>query len=601
MIKFEGKYRGIVIQNNDPNHVGRVKVFVPGVNLQQIKNWNQKKEEDKIFKVVGQNTNSSITKDILNNQKNKLFWAEVMLPVMGMSTPGFYHAPSDYYYIGNDSNYSFQAGNKDFFAFQQDAIQATLRLAIGIQNPSYGSSPRASLNLNFPQIGKKYCIPKKCDSDSGEKEVIDNFWKSTNTPLDKIINNLPKKYEEKTVDLDRETYPFPDSQKNITDPEDINYAVLAVEVSVTDPTVFLNDTQIPSNSPIYNTNCYEPLPPDSVVTYEPPILYVTSSGAPANSYSQLPIGLTINGKKSLTNNFKLLSSDDSSATYGDGALKVVVSKNKVNSITIVHNNNRFDFNRINSIRPLLAKKGKIIMPRAPRPSGQKMISRGGGGAELFANVISQLLPLFMRIDAHIGGANNESRYTINRGRIPLNDPNNTKGCNLYGNIGQVHRGPMRAADYNNDWKGMMAIPGVGSHVWVIFENGDPNFPIIIGTFADQNAYKGVYEAKEPEEQSQTVESTPTPEGTTTSSTLPEESLQTEEKIGEAIEEQSVEELSQQNYTEQFPEIFAPYDVSSDFANDEGIQPVGEDFYRQDEIPQQAPEPSGDGNILLPPN
>jgi hypothetical protein len=512
MIKFEGKYRGIVIQNNDPNQSGRVKVFVPGINLHQTKNWNQQNEEDKIFKVLGQNTNSSLTPEIINNQKEKLFWAEVMMPVFGMSAPGYYRASTDFYYIGNDSDYLFQ-NNKTTDAFQLDSIQASLRINIGIQNPNYGISPRSSINFNFPQIGAKYCIPRKCDTDNNGD--VNNFWKKTNTQLDNIISQLPKVYKNKTTVLDKETYPLPSTQKN-KNSDDINYSVLAIDLDVTDPTVYLNDVPIPKDSPVYNTNCfYTPSLPSSTLGYEAPILYVSSTGIPANSYSELPVGLTINGKKSLKNNFQLQSSNDNEVIYKDGNLKVVVDKTRINSITIFHNNNRFDYNKINALKPLLSKKSKIIMPRAPRPNGQKMISRGGGGAEIFANVISQLLPLYMRMDAHIGGANNESRYNINTGRSPLNDPNNVKGCNIIGNIGQSYRGPMRAADYNNNWKGILSIPGVGSHVWVVFNNGDSNYPVIIGTFASQNDFKTVYNVKTSEESSGPEVTTPPLNSTTT--------------------------------------------------------------------------------------
>ena len=41
---YNGLYRGIVIQNNDPQQIGRVKVYVPGINLNQTKNWNQNKD-----------------------------------------------------------------------------------------------------------------------------------------------------------------------------------------------------------------------------------------------------------------------------------------------------------------------------------------------------------------------------------------------------------------------------------------------------------------------------------------------------------------------------------------------------------------------------
>lgn len=558
MLKFEGKYRGIIIQNNDPAHSGRVKVFVPGINLHQTKNWNQKKEEDQIFKVIGQNTNSSITKEILNTQKDKLFWAEVLLPIIGMSSMGYYHAPSDYFYIGNDSDYLFQNSNKDFFAFQQDAIQASLRLSVGIQNPNYGTVPRTSLSLNFPQIGAKYCIPKKCDDSSDE---VKNIWSKSNNYISPITNSLPKVYKNKTVDLDKKIYKIPLSQKNIKDIEDINYSVIAVELDVVDPDIFLNNTKIPANSPIYNTNCYVSPPNETSTTYEPPIQYLSSSGVPAKSYSNLPVGLTINGKKSLNNRFQLSKWSSDEITYKDGDLTVVVYTKKVNAITILHNNIPFDVQKIKALQPFFNYKKKIIMPRAPRPSGQKMISRGGGGGEIFSNIISTLLPLYMRIDCHIGGANNESRYTINRGRTPLNDPNNTKGCNVINNVGQVYRGPMRAADYNNNWKGVISIPAVGAHVWVIFENGDSNFPIIIGTFTDQNSYKNIYDVKTPQESETAPEIVSPPEDSISeNSSVPVEEPIIEETVGGLP--LTLENI--QNAPASSPDIFAtPFPVYSD--------------------------------------
>ena len=68
-----------------------------------------------------------------------------------------------------------------------------------------------------------------------------------------------------------------------------------------------------------------------------------------------------------------------------------------------------------------------------------------------------------------------------------------KGRNIQSSKLQLHRGPMRSPDYNNDWKGMISIPGVGAHVWVTFDNGDVNYPIIVGTFAAQSDYKGIFE------------------------------------------------------------------------------------------------------------
>jgi hypothetical protein len=227
------------------------------------------------------------------------------------------------------------------------------------------------------------------------------------------------------------------------------------------------------------------------------------------------VSLTINNRVVDDREFKLQSSTDTTVTYTSGNIKVVIPKSNVNGVDIYYTNKVFNFTRIKAIQPLIKSNNressaesvfvkKPIMPRAPKSSGQQMISRGGGGGEIFNAIISTLLPIFMRLDAHIGGANNESRMTCNHGRNPSNDPNNVKGCNFRGNGSQSHRGPMRAPDYNNDWKGMMSIPGIGAHVWVKFEGGDPNRPIVIGTFASQENYKGIYEAK-PLKESQQVE------------------------------------------------------------------------------------------------
>jgi len=148
----QGLYRGIVVQNNDPQQSGRVKVYIPGINLNQSKNWNQSKEEDKFFKVMGGNTGSSLKPEVLNSQKERLLWAEVMLPVIGMSSPGFYNAPSDSFYIGNDSDYLSQESNKTTAAFDQDKQQSKNRPEKS-PLPNYGQEPRTTLDLNFPING----------------------------------------------------------------------------------------------------------------------------------------------------------------------------------------------------------------------------------------------------------------------------------------------------------------------------------------------------------------------------------------------------------------------------------------------------------------
>jgi len=42
-------------------------------------------------------------------------------------------------------------------------------------------------------------------------------------------------------------------------------------------------------------------------------------------------------------------------------------------------------------------------------------------------------------------------------------------------------------------KGMMSTPTPGAHVWVMFENGDPNYPIVLGAIYGQSDYQGIHD------------------------------------------------------------------------------------------------------------
>ena len=51
-VKYEGMYLGIVVQNNDPERRGRVKVFIPHLAATLYSDWNEtfKDGEDKHFR-----------------------------------------------------------------------------------------------------------------------------------------------------------------------------------------------------------------------------------------------------------------------------------------------------------------------------------------------------------------------------------------------------------------------------------------------------------------------------------------------------------------------------------------------------------------------
>ena len=63
---FTGNYMGIVVQNNDPDRTGRIKIFVPHITATIYKKWVQEKS-NKRFKFLGSNIGSVLTQSLSGN------------------------------------------------------------------------------------------------------------------------------------------------------------------------------------------------------------------------------------------------------------------------------------------------------------------------------------------------------------------------------------------------------------------------------------------------------------------------------------------------------------------------------------------------------
>ena len=94
MKQYNGTYLGIVIQNNDPDFRGRVKVFVPHISTILYEKWNKQKKNKK-FRFPGQNIKSDLTVDIIDELKQVLPWAEYCAPALGATGSGKYNAFND--------------------------------------------------------------------------------------------------------------------------------------------------------------------------------------------------------------------------------------------------------------------------------------------------------------------------------------------------------------------------------------------------------------------------------------------------------------------------------------------------------------------------
>ncbi len=93
--KYTDIYKGLVIANDDPVNLGRVKVFVPHISMTLYEKWNKDTEDNKFWRYPGANLESLITAEIINRLKDALPWAEVINPIFGPSGSGYYNSESD--------------------------------------------------------------------------------------------------------------------------------------------------------------------------------------------------------------------------------------------------------------------------------------------------------------------------------------------------------------------------------------------------------------------------------------------------------------------------------------------------------------------------
>tara|TARA_R110000796_G_scaffold143506_4_gene260098 strand:+ start:2013 stop:4367 length:2355 start_codon:yes stop_codon:yes gene_type:complete len=110
--KYYGNYLGIVIQNNDPEKAGKVKIWVPHISPTVYTKWNEL-NTDKSFKFIGKNIDSDIT-DVVEDLKRILPWAICAAPLNGSSGSGRYNAFEKTGTISDSNNVSDHNFNKDY-------------------------------------------------------------------------------------------------------------------------------------------------------------------------------------------------------------------------------------------------------------------------------------------------------------------------------------------------------------------------------------------------------------------------------------------------------------------------------------------------------
>ena len=86
MKKYYGNHIGIVIQNNDPEKAGKIKIFIPHISSTIYNNWVGK-GENKTLKFIGNNINEDLT-EVLDDLKKITPWADCAAPLVGESSSG---------------------------------------------------------------------------------------------------------------------------------------------------------------------------------------------------------------------------------------------------------------------------------------------------------------------------------------------------------------------------------------------------------------------------------------------------------------------------------------------------------------------------------
>ena len=106
-------YKGIVVKNNDPLKIHRVKIFIPELSNQPLDGWLKEYKRMNIRFPGKNNENDAwVDADMYEEISNFLPWAEPCFPLVGESSPARYQSPEQLAVI-TDSDYeeTFQTNN----------------------------------------------------------------------------------------------------------------------------------------------------------------------------------------------------------------------------------------------------------------------------------------------------------------------------------------------------------------------------------------------------------------------------------------------------------------------------------------------------------
>jgi hypothetical protein len=161
MKNLQGFYRGIIVQNNDPQKLGRVKVFIPHIHMAMLDIEKDDYDKEFYFGEFGTNYQKKdnnlvdLTKYI-EKSKLKLPWAEVSLPITGGGYSSF-NSGSNRATISDSPNFANQIADEDGSTGAPDGAEVkanppTDRFSSSSDNPNpMGSAYTTQSFYNAPK------------------------------------------------------------------------------------------------------------------------------------------------------------------------------------------------------------------------------------------------------------------------------------------------------------------------------------------------------------------------------------------------------------------------------------------------------------------
>lgn len=143
---------GIVVQNNDPQKRGRVKIFIPSLSLNLYENWDN------------ENANKSFTdlsdpliKDVVDKIKNQLPWANCAAPVFGEVGSGYYDSAGKKTKVGDNPD---RESDKPAKAIEdnppRDAFYDGETNKFEYEHDSYSNTSKGLFSI--PRVGSKVWV-----------------------------------------------------------------------------------------------------------------------------------------------------------------------------------------------------------------------------------------------------------------------------------------------------------------------------------------------------------------------------------------------------------------------------------------------------------